>query len=374
MRILYITAYLPLFGSHGFASKTFDDIELLSLKHTVNIISFVSKQDKEKINYQNKINCKIYPFFVNDYLHLPYKCQEMTNLVRDFIERGQVDILQCELSFMTRYLPKFNDITSILTEHIIFPLYFWRHFKVRKNPLMLLRIIKNILNEKNWLSKYKRIIFFSEHDKNIIDFLIRDKLKIRIIPMGINADYFCPYKKNNQKYDACFLGSFLNCPNIDALFYFIHRIFPLIKKTFPKFSLLIIGNNPLKKIERLNGRDDISVIGDVEDVRPYLSMSKIFINPIRLGSGMRRKLLEAWAMAKPVISSSVGCEGFNIKNKKNILIADNHVDFAKQVKLLMENEELRLGLGKEGRITVEKYYDRENSIVSLERVYQELIS
>mgnify|MGYP001582195508 CR=1 FL=1 len=374
MNLLYITPYLPVFGSHGCASKTYDDIALLSLRHQISLVSFVAPCDKEKINCLEKMNCKVYPFFIPSYRYLPYGCREMTCCIGDLIEKNQIDILQCETSFMAKYLPFLNGIPAVLTKHQIPSLYFWRDFKIRKNPFVLLRIIKNILDEKLWFLKFERIIFLSQHDKKIVEFLINDKSKIKIIPLGIDLEYFHPCQTDQYKYDACFLGNFLNYPNVDAFFYFVYKILPLVKKSFPHFSLLIIGNNPPESIRQFSGKENIHITGCVEDVRPFLLMSKIFIHPMRLGSGMRRKLLEAWAMEKPIISTTTGCEGLRTVNDKNILIADNPVDFSKKIKLLMDDENLRGALGKEGRITLKRYHNREEIVASLEKVYLELIS
>lgn len=373
MRLLYLTPYLPIFGYHGCASKTFDDIETLSLKHEISIISFVSAQDKERIISLEKMNCKVYPFFVKNYRRLPLRCKAMTHLIKRLTINNAVDILQCENAFMAKYLPFLNGVPALLTKHQIFPLFFWRHFKIKKNPFILLRIIKNIFEERIWFLRFKKIIFFSEHDKNITKFLIKDKSKIRVIPLGINLGYFLP-SREIKKYDACFLGSFLNHPNVDAILYFIYKVLPLIKRFYPCFSLLIIGNNPPKSIMRFNGKAGICFTDYVTDVRALLSMSKIFVNPMRLGSGMRRKLLEAWAMEMPVISTGIGSEGLEAVNGKNILIADNPLDFSKKTRLLIDNESLRSALGKEGRITAEKYHDRKKVVDSLEAVYSELVS
>jgi glycosyltransferase involved in cell wall biosynthesis len=371
MNILYLTPYLPVFGSHGCASKTFDDIEMLSLRHNIHIVSFVSLQDKEKISFFKRINCRIYPFFIRSYQCLPYKCREMTETIKNIFKKVQLDILQCECSFMAKYLPPFDNVPSILTKHQIFPLYFWREFKLKKNPLMLLRIIKNIFNEKIWFSRFKKIVFFSEHDRDSVISLIKDKSKIRIIPLAIDTEYFSPYIEEYQKYDVCFLGNFSYYQNIDAMAYFIHKILPPIQKLLPNFSMVIIGDNFPQILKKFASKKNIHLTGYVKDVRLYLAMSKIFINPIRSGSGMRRKLLEAWAMAKPVVSTSVGCEGFNIVDGKNIFISNTPQEFINKIGLLIGDKKLRDSLGKEGRKIVEQYHDRRKIISSLENLYLE---
>jgi glycosyltransferase involved in cell wall biosynthesis len=103
-----------------------------------------------------------------------------------------------------------------------------------------------------------------------------------------------------------------------------------------------------------------------------MAKSKIFINPMRLGSGMRRKILEAWAMGIPVISSTAGCEGLEALDMKNILIADTPKQFAEAVNKLLGNEALRSQIGKEGRRTAEDKHDRRKTAFFLENIYAEI--
>jgi len=154
--------------------------------------------------------------------------------------------------------------------------------------------------------------------------------------------------------------------------YFVLKILPLIEKTRPDFSLLVIGENSSRSLEKLVSLGCIETAGSVKDVRPYLAKARIFINPMRLGSGMRRKVLEAWAMGKPVVSTTIGCEGLDARDRENILIADTPEGFARAINTLLEDGALRLKVGQEARKTVEDRHDRRKIAASQEELYAQL--
>jgi glycosyltransferase involved in cell wall biosynthesis len=127
--------------------------------------------------------------------------------------------------------------------------------------------------------------------------------------------------------------------------------------------------NPQKPILDLSSDPNITVTGMVEDVRPYIASASVCIVPLLSGSGTRLKILEAMAMGKSVISTSVGCEGIDVTHEKNIIIADEPSDFARWCIELLRNAELRITLGQEGRKLVEAKYSWRSICASLEEFY-----
>jgi glycosyltransferase involved in cell wall biosynthesis len=102
--------------------------------------------------------------------------------------------------------------------------------------------------------------------------------------------------------------------------------------------------------------DGLILTDFVPDVRPYLAGAECVIVPLRVGGGTRIKILDAWAMGKAVVSTSIGCEGLDARDRENILIADNPREFAAAISRIMTNEALKEQLGRNGRETVARYY------------------
>jgi glycosyltransferase involved in cell wall biosynthesis len=124
----------------------------------------------------------------------------------------------------------------------------------------------------------------------------------------------------------------------------------------------------------LNGRDGIAVIGAVPDTRPYISRAAVYVAPLRIGGGTRFKLLEAMAMGRPVVATTIGAEGFPVQSGRELLLADSATDFAQAVLRLLGDSSLAQDIGKRGRDFVTASYDWMTIIPRLETLYQRLVA
>jgi glycosyltransferase involved in cell wall biosynthesis len=140
--------------------------------------------------------------------------------------------------------------------------------------------------------------------------------------------------------------------------YFLKDIWPLIKKKDPQVRLIIVGGNIPRHILELGKEgSDILVTGYVEDVRPYVWASSVLIVPLRFGGGTKLKVLDALAMGKAIVSTSIGLEGIAVTPGKEAIQADGAEEFAEAVVDLLRFPERRLELGEAGRKLVEERYD-----------------
>jgi glycosyltransferase involved in cell wall biosynthesis len=137
-----------------------------------------------------------------------------------------------------------------------------------------------------------------------------------------------------------FVGSFAHEPNVDAMVYFCREVFPRILVVEPDARLCIIGSWPPREIAEL-ASERVEVPGFVPDIEPHLAASAISIAPIRFGSGMKGKIGEAMSRALPVVSTSVGIEGFGLEPGRDVLIGDTPEAFANAVIELLGDDERR---------------------------------
>ena len=153
-----------------------------------------------------------------------------------------------------------------------------------------------------------------------------------------------------------FTGSMDWRPNQDAVEYFADDLLPILKQRDSSIESTFVGRNPPEHIVRRDGVGGVHITGTVDDVRPYIEEAGVYIVPLRIGGGSRLKILEALAMQKPVVSTSVGAEGLEVTDGQDILIADTPSEFADQVMRLFDNPDLARQLGQRGRELVEKRY------------------
>jgi glycosyltransferase involved in cell wall biosynthesis len=119
--------------------------------------------------------------------------------------------------------------------------------------------------------------------------------------------------------------------------------------------------------------EKVRVTGFVPDIRPPMAESSVYIVPLRLGVGIRGKILEAWSMEMAVVTTTVGCAGLRYEDGRNLMVADSPEIFAGQVLSLLRNPEQRRRLGQEGRKTAEQYYSWEKSAAQLDALYRRVI-
>ncbi len=158
-----------------------------------------------------------------------------------------------------------------------------------------------------------------------------------------------------------FVGNFNHTPNDDAVRFFLEDIFPLVKQKLPEITLTIVGNNPPEDLQKLN-IPGLEVAGYVPSTLPYLQKARVAVVPLRYGAGMKGKVGEALAHGLPVVSTTIGAEGMELKHGENVLIADTPGEFASQIAALYGRQTLWEQLSVRGKETVQEKW-------SPERVY-----
>lgn len=173
---------------------------------------------------------------------------------------------------------------------------------------------------------------------------------VRVISNGTDTEHLTPDPAREQARNLLFVGSMNWAPNPDAVLFFLREIWPLIKRDLPDAALDVVGIAPPPPVLEAARQDPaIRVHGFVEDVRPHLARATVFVVPLRMGGGTRLKILDAMAMGKAIVSTSIGAEGLGLEPGAEILLADRPADFAAQVVRLVNDPELRRTLGRNAR-------------------------
>lgn len=183
-------------------------------------------------------------------------------------------------------------------------------------------------------------LVFSDFEKRVLE--AEDPgLNIELMPWIQKVNTSGPSFDNSK--DLMFIGSFRHLPNIDGVLWFVNEVFPRIRRHLPQAQLFIVGSDPTPEILALNG-DGIVVTGYVKDTSPYFLNCRVFVAPLRYGAGVKGKVIEAASYGLPVVTTQLGAEGLNLKNGKNVLIADDPGGFAQQVVSVYSSRDLWLKL------------------------------
>jgi sugar transferase (PEP-CTERM/EpsH1 system associated) len=199
------------------------------------------------------------------------------------------------------------------------------------------------------------VLVTSEREALVLKPLLPDSM-IAVVPNGVDTESFRRTNQEQQLADRIiFTGSMDYYPNIDAVLYFARECWPLIRLKVPTATWQIVGRNPPPAVLNLAQLPGISVTGSVPDVKPYLAAATVAIAPLLIGSGTRLKILEALAMGKAMVSTSLGCEGLSVISGEHLIVADQPEMFAQAVVDLLQNTEQRVSLGRAGRELAETY-------------------
>jgi sugar transferase (PEP-CTERM/EpsH1 system associated) len=224
--------------------------------------------------------------------------------------------------------------------------------------------------EPLYAERFARCITVSESDRRLL-LSFNSRLEIDLAPNGIDTKQYQPLPYSNGKPALLFIGSMKYRPNIDGAVYFCQDVYPQIKAEIPDIELWITGHRPTQEVRDL-ARDDIHITGYVDDVRPYYERSTVSIIPLRAGGGTRLKILESMALGKPVVSTSIGCEGLDVVDGEHLFIADTSEQFAEKTLRLIKDKELRKKMIEKARNLVVNQYDWEVIAQRLIRTYTEV--
>jgi len=161
-------------------------------------------------------------------------------------------------------------------------------------------------------------------------------------------------------------------PNVDAALYFVRQVLPQILAVRPALVFYIVGGEPPAEVRELAG-PHVVVTGTVADVRPYVRNAAVFVVPLRMGGGTRLKVLEGLSMRKAMVSTTLGCEGIDVEDRRHLLIADTPAAFASAVLRLLQEPALGEALAEAGRDLVDRRYRWERVVGELEAFYDELL-
>jgi glycosyltransferase involved in cell wall biosynthesis len=199
------------------------------------------------------------------------------------------------------------------------------------------------------------VLVTSEREALLLKPLLPDSM-IAVVANGVDIEAFQQVDRVQQLPERIiFTGSMDYYPNIDAVLYFARECWPLIRLQAPTATWEIVGKNPPPIVQDLAKLAGISVTGSVPAVKPYLAAATVAIAPLLIGSGTRLKILEALAMGKAVVSTSLGCEGLNVVSGEHLIVADQPEVFAQSIVDLLQNAEQRAALGSAGRALAETY-------------------
>jgi glycosyltransferase involved in cell wall biosynthesis len=195
-----------------------------------------------------------------------------------------------------------------------------------------------------------------------------------VVPNGTDTDYFQPNGNQSVAGRVAFVGPTYSHPNRDAVEFLLREIWPRIRAAAGSASLQLIGHSSPADRARYDAEPGVTTLGQVPDIRPALAEARCCVVPIRAGGGTRLKILDAWAMGKAVVSTSIGCEGLDAVDGENILIRDTPEALADGVIRVLADARLRALLERNARRVAIERYSWNVAGARLRSAYDELLA
>ncbi|MEP7233908.1 MAG: glycosyltransferase family 4 protein [Ignavibacteriota bacterium] len=399
MHILQLTPRLPYPLTDGGAIGLYKPIEAVAkLGHYITLVTYpdlnpaLTQEAFERLSQFSKVEIvpKTLPSITSTLLRTVFSgaypierrmMPEMFTLLGRLMSENSFDIIHVDHAHMGKYglwLKERYNVPIVLREHNYETLIYERFAANEKNPLK-----KLIAATHGKRLRTEEARFFREFDTTI-PITPQDEALMRAevpgatystIPAGVDLADFKPSDTPEVPNTILWIGGTNWRPNLDAIEFFAKEIFPLVVKTIPDAKFDIVGENTDKLQHIVNsGVSNITLHGRVPDIRPFMSRSAVMICPLRVGGGMRLKLLDFFAAGKAVVSTSIGAEGNAAKDGEHLLLRDDPKSFAEGVIGLLGDEASRRKLGSKARVLVESEYSWESIGKRFCDVYEEVIS
>jgi polysaccharide biosynthesis protein PslH len=393
LRVLIVSPTFPYPPSWGFGIRVYQLARNLSRRHDVSLLSYARADEMVHVEPLQKLIGDVHVVqrpqsrgvtkrlaqlssiaSTRSYQVRDLHSVEMQSKIDELLSTRQFDIIQLESSQLCAF--QFHSTgATVLDEHNI--------------EYELLQRMQE--GERSWTRRlYNRVevrkfrpieqeswrtvdgcVLTSEREEAIVH-VLAPSTPLVVAPNGVDPDFFTPTGTAIQPDTLVFTGLLSYRPNFDAATYLIEEIHPRLEQLRAGVTLTIVGDGSPSELQSLR-KPNVVVTGRVPDVRPYLERAAIAVVPVRMGGGTRLKVVEALAMAKAVVSTSIGCEGLRVRDGEHLVIADDPDGFASGVAGLLSDPARAETLGQAGRRLMLDEYSWERSVERLEDLYRRLM-
>ncbi|MBT4774548.1 MAG: glycosyltransferase [Crocinitomicaceae bacterium] len=381
MKLLVLLSRIPYPLDKGDKLRAYYQLKQLSRDFEIKVVALddsnSSERDQEKLRNEFDIQfvklsktviyLKMFRALFSDKpFQVHYFFQRSANLkVKEIVSEFKPDHIYCQLIRTAEYVKNIHSIPKTMD-------YMDAFSKGMDRRISQNRGIKKFLikAEASRLLKYENLIFDYFENKTIISSQDQsliyhpERNSIKVVPNGVDFDFFNPDQSPNQTFDLVFTGNMSYPPNVDGALFLVNEIMPIVWKKMPKAKVLIAGAKPTTAITSLKC-SNVVVSGWVDDIRESYSSSSVFIAPMRIGTGLQNKLLEAMSMGVPCITTAFANNALKAVNGESILIGNSKESLAELVINLLNDSVLRKNLSIAGRAFIEANYSWRTSTALL---------
>lgn len=391
MRILQICPRIPFPPKDGGAIGIFNITKHLALRgHEIHMFTFVPRGATIEPGLDKFCDLSIIEHSTENrgidamktlgsrmpYTMIKYRNEKMFKGLSEAVLEFDFDIVQVEHLHMAQYglyLKDRHGLPIVLRAHNLETRMMQRLSKMVSNPVLSgyfgLQSKKMRRYESDTASQFDRCITITKEDEQELTAMCR-QIKTTTIQAGIDIPAPSTITEKAPQ-TILFLASLDWLPNVEGFFWFFEKVLPFVVRKHPDTRVSIVGKGASPRLERIK-HPNIDYVGFVDSVESHIQEACVCIVPLFVGSGMRIKILEMFAHSKCVVSTSVGCEGIDAANEKEVIIADEPETFAQSIVNVIEDRELRTQIGSNA-YQLARRFDWKQVGEAFEKVHKDVI-
>lgn len=391
MKILYLMPFSPVPPDFGGALRAYHLLRQVAQRHAVTAVGYGTGDQARELRRQlpaleavhllpptwmarhRRLGQALALLGPRSFHHLSVVGLEMQRTLDRLLAGGDYDLVQTEFSHLGPFrleTPAVKVLDAHNVEHDVFRRYFETLSPGPRRFHYWLEWKKQRREEIACCRSHDVIITTSERDAKLLG-AEAPGVPCHVVPNGVDTSYFAPSPEPPEPFSLVFTGMMAYVPNHDGIVWFLDAVFPAVLRAIPEAKLYVVGKDPPADLRRRASRH-VVVTGTVDDVRPWVRRAQVYIVPLRSGGGTRLKIAEAAAMKKPLVTTSVGCEGMEVQDGRSALVADTPAAFSSAIIRLLGDEALRRRLAETGFDLVGTRYDWRVIGTQLEVLYDRL--
>lgn len=385
MKILVLLSRFPYPLEKGDKLRAYHQIRCLSEKHDIILVALHEDEVSDEALQQ------VQPFCQRIYLLHQPKWRSFTNIIRSFfngtplqcgyfyskknhreikriLREEQPDRIYCQLFRMAEYV-KDVPIKKVIDFQDAFSKGMWRRYEKANlflKPFFKMEWRRVCRYEEAIFDKFDSRTIITEVDRDLIPHARRDE--IVIVHNGVLFDQF-QYRGENKSCDLIFSGNMGYAPNVDAAEYLAKEIFPPLRARFPGLKLVLCGASPAPRVQALRA-DGVTVTGWVDSMRDWYAMARVFVAPMRMGTGLQNKLLEAMSMQLPCVTSPLAGKPLeNAEAAGAVVTCSTTEEYIETIARLLQDADYYRKLSERGNQYVHGKYDWKAATDRLEQLF-----
>ncbi|MDX1687405.1 MAG: glycosyltransferase [Candidatus Promineifilaceae bacterium] len=402
MKILLLTPQLPYPPHQGTSLRNYHIIRGLAARHDIHLLSFAEENGGSNRDVPERLRA-----LCADVVAVPAPRRTMAQRLWRMVSRRRpdmahrleseafvralqtvlnghrFDVVQVEGIELARYMPTVRRLSPgcklVFDDHnaeaaLQYSAFLADARRPRRWPAAAYSLVQTLRLRRfeRWACRTAdAVTVVSEPDGRALQRLAPG-IEPTVIPNCIDVEsYRQPPDSAVPRYDVVFTGKMDYRPNVDAVSWFGRKIWPLIRQVRPETTWAVVGQKPHRRLAWLRQESGVTVTGRVAEIQPYLTGARVYVMPLRMGSGTRLKMIEAMAAEKAIVSTPIGAEGYDVAPGHHLLLAETAAEFADSVLRLLGDDAERERLGASAA-RFAAVYDWREVIPRFDEVYQRL--